>query len=138
MSARTFGNVSDWTRERCTSIPLDDRSLTPSGAWTRGSGAAYFQGTFSRSSTSGAALTRTGAQVLQLALLATKCPTCGKADVYLNNTLLATVDLRSATTQHRQIVMVKSYDALQAGTIRVQVRGSGRPVTIDGVGISRR
>jgi hypothetical protein len=130
-SRAASGGVSTWTAETCTTTPIDDRLLTATGSWTRGTGTAYFGGTFSRSTTAGARLTRTNARYKRLVLVATTCPTCGTVAVYAGSTLLKEISLYSATTVNQKRLTVRTYAALQSGTVSVRVK-SGRAI-VDGL-----
>ncbi len=136
-SRATSGAVSAWTKETCTAIPLDERSMTKSGRWTAGSGSAYYKSTYLRSTTKGAKLTRSGTQAKRIALVAQTCPTCGKASVYLNGTLLKTVSLVSSTTRNKRIIPIATFSDVRTGTLVVKVATSGKKVLVDGVVISR-
>jgi len=131
------GNTSTPSAEKCSAIPLDDVSLTGS-AWARQSGqAGYFRGTYSGSTKQGAKLTRTGVQAKRFALVATRCPGCGVVDVKLGGTLLKRVNLAASTIQKRQIIPLANLAGVATGTVTITVVTSGRPVFIDGLGVSR-
>jgi hypothetical protein len=131
------GNVSAWSVERCTAVPLDDRSLVASAYWTRGSSTSYFRGTFSRSATNGASLVRTSVRAKRLSVLATKCATCGTLRVYWNGVLKAQASLYATTTSTKQLVASVSFSTVQSGTVKIVVYGSRRAVIVDGLGVSR-
>ena len=133
----SLGDVSAWTSETCTAVPLDDRSLSRSSGWTAGTGAAYYRSTFTRSSSSGAKLTRTGVVARQLALLAETCKACGSVKVYWGSTLLRTVSLYSATTQYRRLIAVATFTSARTGTLTIRIYSSGKTVVVDGVAIRR-
>jgi len=131
------GNVSAASPPKCTAMPVDDAALSGAG-WTRAKGqAGFYQGTYSSSLTNGATLTRTGVQAKRIALVATKCPTCGAVEVRMGGTLLKKVNLASATTQKKQLMPVASFPGVVSGTVTVTVATSGKPVFIDGLGVSR-
>jgi hypothetical protein len=129
--------VSGWSAERCTTVALDDRSLSRSGSWTSGSGSAYYRSTFSRSSSFGARLTRTGAVVRRIAIVVTTCPTCGTVSVYWGSTLLATVSLASRTKSYSRVLPVATFPAVRTGTLVLKVTSRGRPVTVDALVLRR-
>ena len=137
------GAVSAWTDETCTTVPLDDGSTVRTGAWTAGTGAAYYKGTYLRSTALGARLTRTGVQFNRLAIVATTCPTCGKVSVYLGTTLLKTISLVSATTVNKKVIVVfttpelPTGSVLKTGSLVIKVVTSGKKVLIDGIVVSR-
>ena len=131
------GVVSAWTADTCTAIPLDDRSLTRSSYWSRGTLSVFYKSTWVRSYTSGAKLTRTGVVARRISLVATTCPTCGKVRVYWGATLLRTVSLYSSTTINKRVIGVTTFTSARSGTLTVRVYGSGRKVIVDGVAIAR-
>jgi hypothetical protein len=129
--------VSAWTPETCTAVPLDDRALARSGRWALKTGSAYYASTYVRSSTQGAKLVRKGVAARRIAILATTCPTCGKVSVYWNSTLLKTISLRSATTVTRKLIAVTTFPSARTGTLTIKVKTTGSRVIIDGVAIRR-
>jgi hypothetical protein len=135
------GNVSAWSPERCTIAALDDRAFAPSAGWTRNVSAdgRYFRGTWSRTTTRGARLTRSGVAGLRFALMATRCPTCGTVEVRLGSTLLGRVSLATTngTTLRRALLPLATIAATTAQTLTVTVSSSGKPVEIDGVWAGR-
>jgi hypothetical protein len=130
------GNVSGWSANRCTARPLDDRALAASTGWTRASSAGYYGGTYTTTSRLNATLTRTGALLGRVGLVATTCASCGKIGVYVNGALLRTVNLYSATT-HRQVIIGLPTFSYRKATIVLKVLTSGKTVQIDGLGLSR-
>ena len=74
---------------RCTTVPLDDRSLVASrGAWTRVVAPGAYWRTSSLSTKAGAFLVRVGVYGSRLTLLATRGPGAGTLGVYVNNRLV--------------------------------------------------
>jgi len=130
------GNVGHYSEAHCTTFPVDDRALTVHGAWANRTGAAYYLGTARRSTRSGASLTL-AAKFKQLGIVATTCSTCGRAKVYLGSRLLRTVDLHSVKTHNRVMFLVSlTPDRVQSGTVRIVQASAGKPVIIDGVGLT--
>lgn len=97
-AADRAGNVSSVSPQRCTAIPLDDRALTASPEWLRSTAKGYFNGTVTRTTTRNAVLTRTGARLDRLAVVATKCSKCGVLGVYVKGC----ASPRSASTRPRR------------------------------------
>lgn len=133
----TLGGVSPWTAETCTAVPLDDRSLSRTGAWTLGTGASYYASTYSQATATGSRLTRTGVQAKRIAITATTCPTCGSVGVYWGSKLLKQLSLASATTVYRKLIPVTTFTDVKNGTLSIRVTSGGKPVVVDGVAISR-
>ncbi len=129
-------NLSAWSAERCSVVPLDDRALTASAGWTRATSSAYFASTYSTTTRYGATLSRTRLQSTRLSLVATRCPTCGVVGVYLGSTLLAKVDLRAGTTVRKAVLALPRF-TLRSTTVTVKVLSTGKTVQIDGLSSSR-
>jgi hypothetical protein len=133
----TAGNLSSWTADKCTVLPLDDRSLAAAtSGWTRLRSSGSYQGTITKSAHLGARLRLSGAVADRLALIVTRCSTCGKVGIYLGSTLWATVSTYSATTRKEAIILPGSF-RLRTTTITLRVATSGKPVMIDGLGVAR-
>ena len=130
----TAGNRSSWS-QRCTAVVLDDRALTASPGWVRGTQAGYFAGTRTETKTLGATLTRTGARLTRVAVLATKCSTCGSVRVYVNGIAIGTINLYAATTS-RSLITLPAF-SLRTATVTLRVMSSGKLVRIDGVGLGK-
>ena len=136
-SRAATGAVSTWTKETCTAVPLDERSMTKSSGWPAGTGSAYYKGTYLRTTPKNAKLTRTGAQAKRIAIVATTCATCGKVSVYLGSTLLKTVSLYSSTTKNKRLITIAAFPEVRSGTISIKVITGGKKVLIDGLVISK-
>jgi hypothetical protein len=103
------------------------------GTWATSTWTGWWGGTAKSSSTRGstASFTFFGKSIAWVGL---KAATRGKAYVYINGVLKATVDLYSATTLRQRIVWSSNYATSATRTITIKVVGtSGRPrVDIDG------
>jgi hypothetical protein len=131
------GLVSAWTAERCTVAPLDDRSLSTSGTWSRKTSSSFYRGTYSQSTKLNAKLIRTSAKFKRLYLVATTCSTCGSVKVYLGSTLLRSISLKSTKTVNKKVFAVYSSSTLKSGTISIKVTTSGKTVKIDGLALAK-
>jgi hypothetical protein len=131
LSLRPWG----WSGERCTAVPLDDRALTASASWVRGTGSGFFDGTFSRSSTAGGKLEKTGIQARRISVLVEKCPTCGSLRAYWGTTLLGTWSLAASTMQKMVYLRVANFSSVRTGTLKLFV--SSGLVIVDGLAVSR-
>jgi hypothetical protein len=132
------GNVTRWSAYRCTAVPIDDTATFAAGTWTRSTGSAYYLGTFSVSPALGDTLTLANVSAKHVSLLVTKCPTCGTIQLLWNGTVLQTISLRSSTTRTAQLLTAINLGSLQTGAVSAQVASSGRPVEIDGLGVSQK
>jgi uncharacterized delta-60 repeat protein len=130
------GNIGAFGTESCVAFPVDDKDLAKTGSWTGLTGKAYYAGTARRSSANGATLSLAGADYRHLALVATKCTGCGTVKVYRGSTLLATVKLAAGSTKHRVVIPIQNSATVLSGTIKIKIVSTGKPVTIDGLGIS--
>ncbi len=76
---------------------------------------------------------------MAVAVIARRGPTSGKARIYVDGQLAATIDLYRSTLRTRAVVFSKSWTTVAPHTVRVVVVGtSGRPrVDIDGFAIAR-
>ena len=129
-------NTSDYGAERCTAIPAANTALKHRGHWAKRKGSGYFLGAFSVTSTQGANLVLANVRAKRLAIVVTKCRGCGTIKVFLRNKLLRTIRLRAGSNRKRQIVNLAIFNSVRRGTLHVRVTSSGRPVKIEGVGVS--
>ncbi|MGE5226576.1 MAG: hypothetical protein ACM3OO_06850 [Planctomycetaceae bacterium] len=127
-------NVSPWSKKGCTAIPLDDRALTRKGVWTAGTGDAYYAGTFLRTSNEGASLVLPKAKVSQLAILIDRASKGGAVQVWLDGTKLARISTKGSG---KQVLVDVPLPSAMAGQLVITVSSAGKPVSIDGVAISR-
>lgn len=131
------GNLSRWSPERCTARPLGSGALariTP--GWTRGTGSAYYLGRYLRTSRYGAKLRIDGAELRHLALVFTRCPSCGDVAIYLNKKLWHVLDTKGSTTRHR-VVLSEPPLALEKATITLEDVSRKGHVVLEGIGIAR-
>ena len=124
------GNWSPWVESAAFAPVLSQdtsATLARSRGWTRYYRSWMSGGTSLYSRTKGASVTRsfTGRAI---ALVSSKSPKRGKARVYIDGVLAATVDFRRSTTAHRQIVFTRSWATARPHTLKLVVLGtSGRP-----------
>jgi hypothetical protein len=132
------GNVSALTAKRYVMLPADDTSLARSGTWTTSTGSSYYGGEASRSTVTNS-FVRLNARDTghYLAIVMTKCPTCGKFRVYVNGSPVGLeTDTYSATTKY-QYVYYAPIQHLSVAYIDVKVTSSGKPVIVEGLGVFR-
>lgn len=122
---------------RCTGVPLDERAMAYKGTWSKKSGSSYYLGTYSLSKTQGAYLvTKTSARARRIYLVATKCHGCGTVEVYIGKTLLKRLSLDASSTRRKQIIKIYDSATLKSGAVKIRVYSSGKPVYIEGLGLS--
>jgi hypothetical protein len=130
------GNVGTWMYGptfRLTGVQQSSSAVHYHGTWSTSTSTTWWGGTARSSSTRGSTVsyTSTGRSIAWVGL---KAYNRGKAQVYVNGVLKATVDLYSATALKQRIVWAASYSTSATRTITIKVLGaSGRPrVDVDG------
>src|SRR6185369_13425661 len=131
------GNVGPWaTGPTLTPRTIQQTSTTIRyrGTWTTRLSSAYSGGSVRSGSAAGASATSvwTGRSI---ALVSTMAPARGKVRIYVNGSLVATVDLRATSWRNRVIVWQKTWSTSAPRTITIVVAGtSGRPrVDLDAI-----
>jgi len=135
-SVDDLGYRSVWSAERCTVVPLNNTELVHAGSWAKNTGAGYYLNTYSRTTQQGATLTKAGVRAKRLAVLVTKCPGCGTFQVLMGTTSVATVNTAASQTKKKQLVLLPAFASLRTGTLKIKVLTAGKPVTVEGVGVS--
>ena len=126
----TAGRLSGWAASALVSPAVYQQTSTKivyRGTWTTASNASFYGGSARYAKASGARATFsfTGRSV---AWVARRCPTCGKAKVYVNGGYLTTLDLYASTTTYRKTVWARTWTTSAPRSIRVVVLGTaGRP-----------
>src|SRR5205807_4917130 len=124
------------TPERCTVVPLDDRSLSISRGWARLGASGFFGNTYTKSTQLGKSMTRTGIRAKNIQLMVERCPTCGSIKIYWNNVLKHSYSLRARTTQKMVYLSAANFSSVQTGTLKIVVSSSGKTVIIDALALS--
>lgn len=136
--ARNAGGPSAWSSERCMVAPLDQVALTRSTGWTTQKSSAYYGGSAWTATRRGRSLTRTGAALQRVGVVATTCPACGVVDVFVGSARVGRISLaRGTVTRHRQVLLLPAFSA-RKGTVRVVVVSDARTVRVDGLVVSAR
>lgn len=130
------GQRTGWSSRRCFTRPLDDRSLSASAGWKRRTSPDYIGGTLTSTTSKGAWLRLSAAQVQRVGVVATTCARCGTVAVVVDGRRVGIVSLRSSTTRLRQLIMLPPFSA-RSGNVVLRVRSSGLPVRIDGLAVSK-
>jgi len=130
------GNTGAWSVQKCSAVTLDDRALAASAGWSRVSWSLFYRGTATQTSKTGAYLTRSGAALTRVAVVATRCPSCGTVGVYVNGSSVGTVNLYSATTLRKAVISLPPF-SYRTGTVTLKVLSTGKLIQVDGLGISR-
>jgi hypothetical protein len=104
--------------------------------WTRAKASTAYLGTETDTTTRGAALRLPKATFDRIALVVTRCPTCGHVAIYLGNTLWRTVNTYAATTRHQVLLLEPSFGT-RTTTITLRTTNSKKRVRIDGLAVTR-
>ena len=124
-----YDNLSPWSADHCTSVPLDDRALTTTAS--RGTGGVYYRGTYSSSAKAGTTFTRSGLTADRVGVVVTTRPSCGAIDITFAGKPLGRISLHSSTPQNQQTRWLPVF-ALWSGTLTVKNASNAR-VIVDGV-----
>jgi len=121
------GNWSAWAVGPRFTVAAHQENSTavsyPSGTWTRSALSGAYGGSvkYARAQGATATLTFTGRNI---AWVATKAPSRGTAEVYIDGAKVSTVDLYSATTQTRTLAFSNGWCASNSHTITIKVLGT--------------
>ncbi|WP_207957832.1 N-acetylmuramoyl-L-alanine amidase [Streptomyces sp. YIM 98790] len=117
-----------------TPVITQESSASRSGTWTTASRSAYLGGTTYQSTTKGSTLTWT-VTGRSVGLVVSRAGHTGQVRIHVDGVHVKTVDTRSSSVKHRQMVWTKSWTSTSEHTVTVEVVGtSGRPTTvIDGL-----
>jgi hypothetical protein len=129
------GNQGPPGPEACTAVPLDERRLKRAGDWSHRKVPNAYLGTLLETTEQGAILSGRF-KASRLAVVVTKCRACGVLDVIFGGKRLKRIRLWSSRMRRRQIVEVKTFAHIRTGRLLLRVRSDGRPVPVEGVGIS--
>ena len=132
------GALTPWSAYKCTAVPVDDRALTALGGWTAEHvGDAYF-GTVSRTLAPGDRLVLAGITAKRIGVYATRCRGCGSFRILWNGILVTEISLNYGKRSANRLSGGPGFDTLQTGTLTIEVSSSGKPVEIDGLGVTQR
>lgn len=125
------GNWSGWSYGTKFSVAsYSEAYASYSTGWTNASWASAVGGVLDYSGTTGASATFTFTS-RTVAWVATKDPTRGQAQVYLDGVYKGVVDLNATTTAARSVVLWYSFSASGTHTLKLVVAGTAGHPTID-------
>jgi hypothetical protein len=130
------GNVGRWSRRRCTSIPIDDRSMRGTG-WHRVRDGAAYGHTLTRSNGGAGGLRVGGVRARTVRLIVRTCPTCGRVQVRQGRHDLGVFSLKSPRIRNKRVVVVARYRRMHAGRLVIRTVTPRKRVYIDGLVASR-
>ena len=132
-----LGDVSDWSTSDALNLSMvaeDDAALAYAGTWQAESSSAYFGGaeTYSLSAGDSVSYSFSGSS---FAWVGKKATDRGAAQVYIDGTLVATVDTYRSRGMARAVLFSQSWNEIGDHTVQLVVLGTeGRPrVDLDGL-----
>jgi hypothetical protein len=132
------GNVSVFTQPGCVAVPLRSDHLTYSSTWLSSASSDAYGGQFMWTTSKGAMAIRANVRGERIAIVATKCPTCGSLRVYWNQTKMKDISLASSTTQRAVVIPLADWGWLRSGSVVIQVLSSSpRLAVIEGLAVYR-
>lgn len=137
-------NESALSGEECTAIPVNDSTLKRSSGWRVRQDPDSYLENVSVSRKKGAELSLWVKGVRQLSLVATRCELCGSVRVYRvfpgggRARLKGRIKLtREQGREQMRVIDVASFPQPESGRIIIEVLSQGKPVLIEGVGVSK-
>jgi len=124
------GNVGAWAAAgsfRLGAVQETSSAVVRKGRWTRRDSLSFYgrRAVSAQQAGASARIAFTGQQVAWVSAVG---PTRGQARVYVDGTLVKTVDLQSETLATREVVFVRSWASTGKHTLEIRVVGtSGRP-----------
>jgi hypothetical protein len=128
------GNVGLWGPQSCVGFPVDERTMTATGTWSKVDSSLYYAQTAMSSTTAGSTL-KLAVVYRRLWVIATTCPGCGTVNVYRGSTLLKSVSLNSTSSVFRVPIPIETSSTVRSGTVTLKQASAGHKVTIEGLGI---
>ena len=128
------GNVSDWTAARCSTAPVDDRSLSRTSGTSWQTSSAAIGRTYVRLARKGAAVSLGSQTGRTVGVWVLRGPGLGSADVYAAGRSVGRISFVARTTR-RELVLLPVARGF-SGTVKLVSRGSAR-VHVDAVTVVR-
>ena len=131
-------NVGAWSRERCTATPLGAASLSAGAGrkWRKVTGSRDLGRARMSVGANAAVLSSGTLQANRVALIATKCPGCGKVQVSGIGGVDRIISLEAKTERRGQLVPIATFKSVRKGVLTLRVIGPG-PVRIEGLAATR-
>jgi hypothetical protein len=117
-------------------IGEDNIGIAYAGRWEEARHTTYSSNTVLYSQTAGATVTYPFYGV-SVAWVGPVGPTRGTAQVAIDGTVVATVDLRRSRFSPRAVIFERSYKRVGTHTLTITVVGNGRPVAVDEFVVTR-
>lgn len=130
------GNLDPTPVSRTWTVPVTAAELRAGRGWRARRAAAAYDGRRLEATRRGATLTHTVRGAREVVLVAGKGRRHGTVKVYAGTRLVRTVRLAAARDASRRILPVTTFASPWSGRLRVVVTTQGRPVRIEGIGVS--
>jgi hypothetical protein len=130
------GNVGAWSYSTTAKAGLTQQTssrLSWSSGWHTTTSSSYSGGSARYAKAAGSRVSYT-LSARAIALVTTAGPTRGKAKIYVDGSLVKTIDLKASKTTYRYVAWYRQWSSSSKNTVKVVVLGtSGRPrVDVDG------
>lgn len=135
------GGIADVTADvRVVHVPRGVKSLSHTNAWRLRNGEKHLFGVSAVTKRYGEVFRVRSQEIKRIALVVSEGARYGKVHVFLNGKRLTSsaIDLRSATSQAKVLIPIKTFDSLRHGLVTVKVVSTGKVVQLEGIGISSR
>jgi hypothetical protein len=132
------GDVDPTPATATWTLPSDATKLRLSSEWRTKQGRGHYQDAYATTKRKGATASRASSAFRSAVLVATRCPGCGKVAISFKGTTLRKVDLDAASTRKRRLFPLGSWAEAQRGAVTVTVLSKGKPVVVEGIGLSAR
>lgn len=133
----TVGTVGGYSRARCSGIPIPIERGTRAGGWSVLDVDGAYRDTVLRTSNDGATVEFPGIRYKRLALIASRAPGNGKVKVFVAGRLEAIISLAGASAQRRVFPIDLRSSVSGPSRVRIEVITAGKPVQLQGLGVSR-
>ena len=137
----TTGVTGDWSAEKCTTVPADDRALTRNAptAWKRAASSGWIASTSSEAKLKGSYLiTSSSRSVRTVGVVALRCSNCGSVDIYVGSSKVGSISLKKSGSASRALLTLPRLTSLKTGKVKVVVTSTNKVVKLDGLAISAR
>jgi hypothetical protein len=128
-------NNSTTTDKRCTTVPLDDRSLNGTG-WNEANEAGNFRSTLTTTTVKGRTLSRANIKAKRLSLVVRKVSNGGTVRVTFAGDVLGSYSLKG--TGKKKVINLETFPTVKTGTLTIKVTSdTGKAVKIDGLVVAK-
>lgn len=131
------GTVGAFSGDACVGIPIPIASGAARGTWRSVSEDAAYRGVLLSSTQKGASVTFSGLRFRTLSVIASRSMDAGKVAVIVAGERIATINLRGRAGHAKSILIRAGADLVGPVTVKLVVVSKGKPVQLEGLGVSR-